>query len=89
MNMVNDFKTWWSKPTKAADRIKAMTIGCLAGFWIGLIAPFIVISEGVPFSVIGYSILGSIITMGILGLIFPKIITTIFYPFAFISIGGN
>jgi uncharacterized membrane protein len=89
MKMVNDFKTWWSKPTKAADRIKAMIIGCLAGFWIGLITPFVVISEVVPFSVIGYSILSSIIVMGILGLIFPKIIITIFYPFAYISIGGN
>ncbi len=89
MSLINDFKTWWATPTKTADRIKAMVIGSIAGFWIGLILPFAIIDGGVSFTTIGYSILAGIVIMGILGLIIPKWITVIFYPFAFMNIGAS
>jgi hypothetical protein len=89
MKLIDNFKSWWAKPTKAEDRIKAMTIGGIAGFWFGLIIPLVVIDGGTPINVIGYSIVAGIVILGILGLIIPKVITIFFYPFAFINIGGS
>ena len=89
MNLVNDFKIWWAKPTKAADRIKAMMIGWMAGFWIGLITPFVIIEGAVPITTTGYSILAGILILGVLGLIIPKWIIAIFFPLAYIGIGPS
>lgn len=74
---------------KPADRVWAVIVGVIGGFWLGLIIRLAFGSMPVSFQVLGYWIIGGMIVGGILGILFPRIISIALYPFTLIGFGSS
>ncbi len=78
-----------NRPLKIGDRILAIVMGAFGGFWLGLFACMAFASTPVPLQEVAYWLGSGALVGVILGAIFPRVIMIIFYPFMFITIGGN
>jgi len=89
MNLISDFKQWWNRPLKPKDRVHAILIAIVGGFWIGLISGFVFAPSPTPLNVLGYWVFGGIIISTLLAILFPKVITVVLCPLSLFSIGSN
>ena len=87
--MITSFHQWWRRPLRTRDKIGAVFIGAIGGFWVGLLGRLFLGSMPVSITTLIYWGVGGIIVGIILGIIFPRAISIILYPFAFLGISGN
>lgn len=87
--MLTFFNQWWRRPLRKRDRISAIAIGAVGGFWVGVLGRLMVGSMPVPISTLGYWAAGSFVTGAILGVMFPRAVNIVLYPFSLFTIGGN
>jgi hypothetical protein len=82
-------REWINRPMRPADRLWAIIIGLIGGFWLGLIVRLSFGPMPVSFQVLGYWIIGGMIVGGVLGYLFPRVVSIILYPFTLLGIGSN
>jgi hypothetical protein len=87
--MLASFNQWWSRPQRTRDRVGAVVIGLLGGFWVALLGRIWFGSMPVSFTALGYWIAGGMVVGALLGMIFPKFVSIVMYPFALLGIGSN
>ena len=74
-----------NRPITPADRVWAVIIGAIGGFWLGLITRLAFGPMPVSFEVLGYWMLGGVIVGTLLGGFFPRIVSIALYPFTFLG----
>ena len=87
--MITSFNQWWQRPLRTRDKIGAVFIGAIGGFWISLLGRLMLGQMPVSFSVLLYWAIGGIIIGIILGALFPRTVSVLLYPFALLGIGGG
>lgn len=87
--MLTSFNQWWRRPLRTRDRVGAVAIGVIGGFWVALLGRLILGPMPVSFSVLAFWAIWGVVAGAVLGVIFPRIISVILYPFAFLGIGSN
>lgn len=81
--------SWINRPLKPADRVWAVIIGVIGGFWLGLIVRLAFGPMPVSFHVLGYWIAGGMVVGGVLGAFFPRVVSIALYPFTLLGFGSN
>ena len=74
---------------RVRDRVGAVVIGMIGGFWLGLLVRVFFGPMPVSFTALAFWAVGGVIVGAILGVIFPRVVSVILYPFAFLGIGSN
>lgn len=87
--MLTSFNQWWRRPLRTRDKIGAVLIGAIGGFWVSFLGRLFVASMPVSLTELGYWAVGGIIAGIILGLLFPRVVSVVLYPFALLGIGSN
>lgn len=80
--MYTAFVNWWRRPLRTRDRVGAVFIGMIGGFWVAVLGRGLFGPMPVSFTVLGYWALGGIIIGASCGIAFPRLTTVILYPFA-------
>jgi len=71
------------------DRVGAVLIGMIGGFWLGLLGRVFFGPMPVSFTALTFWAVGGVIVGAVLGVIFPRVVSVVLYPFAFLGIGSN
>lgn len=87
--MLTSFNQWWRRPLRRRDRIGAVAIGAIGGFWVGLLGRLMLGPMPVSLATLGYWAIGSIVVGIILGVIFPRAVSVVLYPFSFLGVGSG
>ncbi len=87
--MLISFNQWWRRPLRTRDKIGAVFIGAIGGFWVSLLGRLFIGPMPVSFAALAYWAVGGIIMGIILGILFPRVVSVVLYPFAFLGIGSN
>ena len=87
--MITKFRVWWNRPLQTKDRLVAVFIGAIGGFWVCVLGRLIIGPMPVAFTTLGNRAIGGMIVGVILGIIFPKPVTVLLFPFSIFGIGSN
>ena len=87
--MLTSFNQWWRRPLRKRDRVGAVAIGAIGGFWVGLLGRLMLGSMPVSLSTLGYWAIGSVVVGVVLGVLFPRVVSVVLYPFSFLGVGGS
>lgn len=74
---------------RTADRVWAVLIGIIGGFWIALLLRLGLGPMPVSFQVLSYWAVGGVFAGGVVGWVFPRIVTIALYPFTFLGGSSN
>jgi hypothetical protein len=74
---------------RTRDRVGAVVIGLIGGFWVGLPGRLILGPIPASFPVLAFWAVGGIVVGAVFGDVVPRVVTVVLYPFAFFGIGGR
>jgi hypothetical protein len=87
--MLTSFNQWWHRPLRTRDKVGAVFIGAIGGFWVSLLGRLFLGPMPVSFTELGYWVLGGIVAGTILGILFPRVVSVVLFPFTFLGISSN
>lgn len=86
---MTSFNQWWRRPLRTRDKVGAVFIGAIGGFWVGLLGRLFLGPMPVSFTELGNWAAGGIVAGIMLGVLFPRVVSVVLYPLAFLGIGSN
>ena len=85
---VEDFKSRWSRPPTARDRVLGAFVGALAGLWVAVLGRLFLGEMPVSFSTLAdFAMIGAACGV-VLGTTFPKVVLILGFPFASLGVGS-
>lgn len=83
------FRTWWSAPPTARDRLLGASVGAMGCFWLGLLGRLFFGPMPVSVAMLGWWAGGFAALGVVLGLMFPKVTIAVLFPISVFGIGGS
>ena len=87
--MLTSFNQWWRRPLRARDKVGAVFIGAIGGFWVGLLGRLFAGPMPASISELAYWAVSGIIAGIILGILFPRVVSVVLYPLTLLGIGSS